>query len=134
EQALAEQRRRVGALVLDLGEGVELREVRVAGRTVPLDDFPLLLLPGTVDVEVFGMGPDERRSRPAYITGGETYELYVAPFDSGRVPPPEVRPELDDPVDALRQARRQRQLRTAFWAGTGLTASAGIALAVVGGI
>lgn len=134
EQALAEQRRRVGSLTLDLGEGVELREVRVAGRTVPLDDFPMLLLPGTVDVEVFGMGPDERRSRPAYITAGETYELYVAPFDTATVLPPVVSPRGRDEIDEQRLVRRRRQLRTTFWVGVGATAAAGIATAVLGGV
>lgn len=131
EQALAEQRRRVGELVLSLGEGVELREVRVAGRTVPLDDFPLLLLPGTVDVEVFGLGPDERRTRPAYITGGEVTTLYVAPFESDAVVVP---PEEPRPVDGDLIKRRRRQQRITFWVGTGLTAAAGVATAVTGGI
>lgn len=135
EQALAEQRRRVGELVITLGEGVELREVRVAGRTVPLDDFPLLLLPGTVDVEVFGLQADERRSRPAYITPGEEFTLYIAPFDSKVVDEVEPSgPVLGGGVDPLRQARRQRQQRAAFWVGTGLTAVSGIALAVTGGL
>lgn len=131
EQALAEQRRRVGELVLTLGEGVELREVRVAGRPVPLDDFPLLLLPGTVDVEVFGLRPEERRSRPAYITGGEVTTLYVAPFEpAGAV----VRPVVPRPIDVDLMERRRRQQRVTFWVGTGLTVAAGVATAVTGGI
>lgn len=136
EQALAEQRRRVGELVIALGEGVELREVRVAGRTVPLDDFPLVLLPGTVDVEVFGLKPDERRSRPAYITAGESFTLYVAPFDSESqvVRSPVLPPPNDDPVDELRLERRQRQLVAAFGVGAGLTAASGVAMAVTGGL
>ena len=134
EKALAEQLRRVGYLQLDLGEGVELREVKVAGRTVPLDDFPLLLLPGTVDVEVFGMGPDERRSRPAYITAGETYPFYVAPFDRPAESREGAQGGPDRELDLLRWKQRQRQLRTTFWVGTGLTAAAGIALSVTGGL
>ncbi|WP_266219619.1 hypothetical protein [Paraliomyxa miuraensis] len=134
EQALSEQARRVGHLKLELGEGVELREVRVAGRTVPLDDFPVLLLPGTVDVEVFGMGPDERRSRPAYITAGETYELYVAPFDPLVVPKVGAPEGTNREFDQLRWEQRQRQLRTTFWVGAGLTAAAGVALAATGGL
>jgi len=136
EQARAEQRRRVGELAIALGEGVELREVRVAGRTVPLDDFPLLLLPGTVDVEVFGLQADQRRSRPAYITPGEVTTFYVAPFEPEVVPRPVVTPDVrrDDELDAVRQERRQRQLRGTFWAGLGLTAAAGIATGVTGGI
>jgi hypothetical protein len=131
EQALLEQRRLVGELVITLGEGVKLREVKVAGRPVPLEDFPLVLLPGTVDVEVFGLQSDERRSRTAYITAGEPFTFYVAPFDAEVVPPPVVTPPQDD---TLRVERRQQRLETTFWVGTGLTAASGVALAVMGGL
>jgi tetratricopeptide (TPR) repeat protein len=134
ERALAEQRRRVGELVLALGEGVELREVKVAGRTVPLEDFPLVLLPGTVDVEVFGLGPDEHRIRPASITGGEVTTLYVAPFEAEVAIPPDVAPPRGEPVDERRLERRQRGLKVAFWTGTGLTAASAVGLAVLGGL
>jgi hypothetical protein len=131
ERALAEQRRLVGELVITLGDGVKLREVKVAGRTVPLDDFPLVLPPGTVDVEVFGLEPDERRSRAAYITAGEVFTLYVAPFDAEVIPGPVPTPTKDD---TRRLERRQRQMKTTFWVGTGLTAVSGVALAVTGGL
>jgi len=101
---------------------------------VPLDDFPLLMLPGTVDVELFGMGPDDRRTRPAYITAGEVSEVYVAPFERGATvepPLPEAGPEMDDP---RRTAQRRRALRTTFWTGVGLTAASGVALGVLGGL
>jgi tetratricopeptide (TPR) repeat protein len=133
EEALAEQQRRVGELTIALGDGVKLREVRVAGRTVPLEDFPLLLLPGTVDVEVFGLGPDERRSRPAYITAGETFTLYVAPFESETVRVTGPKPP-DTAVDELRLEQRQRRLKVAFWAGAGLTVASGVVTAVTGGL
>lgn len=133
QAALAEQRLRVGELVLSLGEGVKLREVRVAGRVVPLDDFPLLLLPGTVDVEVFGLGPEERRSRPVSITGGEQTTFYVAPFEREAVTRPDPEPDPDD-VDDLRPERRRLALRVGFWVGTGLTVASGTALAVMGAL
>jgi hypothetical protein len=135
KQLRAEQRGLVGELVLTLGEGVKLREVRVAGRTVPLVDFPLLLPPGTVDVEVFGLRPEDRRSRPASITAGEVTTLYVAPFESESavVPRPEVEPP-DDGIDEARLARRRRQLRVTFWTGVGLTAASAAAMAVTGSL
>lgn len=134
EQALAEQRRRVGELTLRIPEGVALREVRVAGRPVPLDEFPLLMLPGTVDVELFGMGPGDRRMRPAYITAGETYEVYVAPFEVDVVPIPTVVETDPEPSDRLRTHLRVRRLRVTFWTGVGLTAASGAALGVLGGL
>jgi hypothetical protein len=131
--ALQELWRRVGELTLEVADGVALREVRVAGRTVPPDDFPLLMLPGTVDVELFGMGPEDRRTRPAYITAGEVYTVYVAPFATDTIPKP-VGPDNDVEVDRLRRDRQQRALKTSFWLGTGLTAASGVALAVMGGL
>jgi hypothetical protein len=133
KQALAEQRRLVGELVLTLGEGVKLREVKVAGHTVPLDDFPLLLPPGTVDVEVFGLGPEERRSRPASITAGEVTTLYVAPFETKVVPRPIEEPS-EVRVDEARLAQRRRRLRVAFWTGVGLTTASAAALTVTGSL
>jgi len=134
EKSLAEQRRRVGELTLKIADGVELREIRVGGRTIPVEDFPLLMLPGTVDVELFGMGPDDRRTRPAYITGGEVYEVYVAPFQVDIIPTPPV--VGGDPVedDRLRREQRQRRLKITFWSGVGLTAASGVAAGVMGGL
>jgi hypothetical protein len=139
EQALEELRPRVGELALELGEGVKLSQVKVAGRTVPLDDFPLVLVPGTIDVEVFGLRPNERRTRSVTIVGGESQTFYVAPFEAPQVvvvPPPGPTPEVarDDERDDLRVERRRNALRTTFWVGAGLTAASGIATAVMGGL
>ncbi len=134
EKALAEQRLRVGELVLSLGEGVRLREVRVDGRVVPLDDFPLVLLPGTVDVEVLGLGPEERRTRAAYITGGETTTFYVAPFEPRVATPSGPTTDPNDTADELRLERRRQALRTSFWVGTGLTAASATAMTVMGSL
>ncbi|MCH9688510.1 MAG: tetratricopeptide repeat protein [Deltaproteobacteria bacterium] len=131
QRAMDEQRRLVGELRLELDEGVDLREIRVAGRPVPRVDFPLLLLPGSVDVELFGREPEQRRRWVVTISAGEPYTLYVAPFEtepvitegSGR----------DAELERFERDRRQRRLRTSFWVGTGLTGLSGIALAVLGG-
>lgn len=135
EQMLGDQVRLVGELNLDLADTVELREVRVAGRTVPLDDFPLLLRPGPADVELFGLEPEQRRTRVAYITAGETFTLYVAPFVTEVVQRPDVPDATPDPrIDEARAQRRQRILMTSFWVGTGLTAASAVALGVMGGL
>lgn len=134
EELSSELQLRVGTLVLELAEGMRLREVRVAGRVIPLDDFPLVLLPGTFDVEVFGLGPEERRTRTVYITGGEVTTFYVPPFEPATVPT--VRPRPDDPpmIDELALERRRFALQVAFGVGAGLTAVSGSALAVMGGL
>lgn len=135
EQMLGEQVRLVGELNLDLADAVQLREVKVAGRTVPLDDFPLLLRPGPADVELFGLEPEQRRTRVAYITAGETFTLYVAPFVTEVVQRPSVPDEPPEPrVDEARARRRQRILMTSFWVGTGLTAASTVAMGVMGGL
>lgn len=131
EKALTEQRQLVGELTLSLAEGVRLRDVRVDGRSIPLDDFPLLLLPGTVDVEVLGLGPDDRRRKPASITGGEVTSFYVAPFEP-ETPP--VVTDTDDTVVTRPDPRRQRALMIGFGVSAGLTLVSGAATGVLGGL
>lgn len=131
EKALAQQRQLVGELVLSVAEGVRLRDVRVDGRSIPLDDFPLLLLPGTVDVEVLGLGPEDRRRKPASITGGEVTSFYVAPFEP-ETPPVDRDP--DDTVVTRPDPRRQQALTIGFGVGAGLTLVAGAATGVMGGL
>ena len=130
--AFEKQRRLIGELLLDPAEDVQLREIKVGGRTVPLEDFPILLPPGEVDVELFGIGPDQSRLRVARIKAGQTFTLYVAPFRKEVVvnPPPTQDPE----IEAQRQRRRQRALKTTFFIGAGLTAASGVALGVMGGL
>ncbi|MCA9650291.1 MAG: hypothetical protein KC501_10305, partial [Myxococcales bacterium] len=134
QELLSDQMRLVGELRLDLAEGVLLSEVRVAGRTVPLDDFPLLLRPGPVDVELFGVEPDQRRNRVAYITAGEQFPLYVAPFVTDVSPPLVTDPGPDREAERQRAERRRRILRTSLWVGTGLTAASAVALTVMGSL
>ncbi len=134
QKILSGQRRLVGELRLDLAVGVDLREIRVAGRTVPRVDFPLLLLPGSVDVELFGVHPDQRRRWVVNIAAGEPYTLYVAPFDTAEVGGPTPPTPEDPELDRLQRERRRQRLRTSFWVGTGLTAMSGIALAVMGSL
>lgn len=135
QELLDEQLRLVGELRLDLAEGVTLLEVRVAGRTVPQDEFPLLLRPGPVDVEMFGEGPEQHRARVAYITAGEPFTLYVAPFITEEAPSATGEPdEAALEAERRRAVRRQRILKTTFWSGVGLTAGSGVALALFGGL
>lgn len=134
EELLSEQRLRVGELVLELAQGVRLREVRVAGRVIPLDDFPLVLLPGTFDVEVFGPGPEEHRTRTVYITGGETSTFYVPPFETETGQTVDPRRDDEPVIDELAVARRRLALQIGFGVGAGLTLISGTAMGVMGGL
>lgn len=134
ERALGAQLRLVGTLRLSFSEPVDVREVRVAGRTVPLDDFPVYLLPGAVDVELFGTAPNQKREWVAYMRPGESFTISITPFDDEAVvAPPELPPDRGGP-DPARQRRIQRGLRTSFWAGVGLTGASTVALSVMGGL
>lgn len=132
--ALEGQKRLVGELKLAFTEPLDIREVRVAGRTVPLSDFPVFLLPGAVDVELFGTAADQRREWVAYISAGETFTISVSPFDTEVVVrPPELPPDRTDD-DEARRRRLRRALRKTFWVGAGLTGASAAALAVMGGL
>ena len=58
-------RQLVGELKLQLDEDVVLRGVKVADKMVPLDDFPLLVLPGSFIVELSG----PKDGTPAQLRG-----------------------------------------------------------------
>lgn len=137
--SLEKLRRFVGELHLDIAPGVELREVRVGGRVVPLEDFPVLLMPGPIDVELYGKEPDDQRVRVPRIAPGEQYRLSVEPF--GSPPSPRVDPGDEprssdpDPVrDPARDLRRQQILRGLFWTGLGVTLAAGASTGALGGL
>ena len=145
EQTVERLRRQVSELVLAVEPNVELDEVRISGRVVPLEDFPLLLTPGPVEVEVRGTQPDQLKTRIVRLNPGETSRLYIGPFpaeqvvvrpDPGSNPPPSEDPRVVAERRAFREAeeRRTRALRIAFWTGTAFTAASGVATAVLGGL
>lgn len=135
EETVARLRRQVGELVLVIEPGVKLREIRVGGHVVPLDDFPLLLPPGAVDVELLGFEADEQTTRIARLTAGESYRLHVNPWK--RPPPPVVedRPSVAGPEPTQTyDPRRAKALRGVFWSGLALTGASGAALATLGAL
>jgi hypothetical protein len=126
----------VGELQLDLSPEVKLREIRVAGRVVPLEDFPLLLMPGPTEVELYGLEPEDHRVRLPRITAGEVYVLRVTPFV--RVPPPRLEPDKP-PVtgpsarELEEQRRRTAMMKRGFWAGVGVTLATGATTGILAG-
>lgn len=113
--------------------------IRVAGRERTLDEFPLAMLPGEIEIEV--EASDGRKGSERYtLAAGESLVVDVrALLPSPIVEPP--RPELEDPDRAQREAaqrdiathgRRLRVLRPATWAGLGVTGAAGVTILTVG--
>ena len=138
EETLRRLMRRVGQLDLVVEPGVDVREVRVQGRTVPLEDFPLVMEPGPVEVTVYGSEDDDLLNRVARLTAGDETRVYVGPFDAPaprvRTPPPETQTPGETPVRVVDSERRQRVLRGVFWGGLAATLGSGVALGVVGGL
>lgn len=138
ELTLERQLRKVGELRLVVEPGVEIREVRVSGRVVPIEDFPIVLDPGEIDVEVFGLDADERQFSIVRLRAGKQSSLYVPPFDQPAEEDPRTRLPDPDPRERLaeleRLERRKRALRTSFWAGLGFTVAAGASVGILGGL
>jgi len=113
----------------------------VAGERRELDELPILLQPGPVDIEV--VDQQGVRARDTYeVAAGEALEI-----DLDELLPP-LPPELPD-VDnveiapgpsaeqlaaARARKRRARQLRITTWVGLGLTGAAGVSVATFGGL
>lgn len=131
-------RQLVGELKLQLGRDVVLRGVKVADKMVPLDDFPLLVLPGSFIVELSGPKDGQRRSYDVTVEAGETFNVFVPPWEKPRVIDPIAGGfddnGGDDEQTLEEQRRRKRILKGAFWTGVGVTALSGVALGTVGGI
>ena len=128
----------VGELTLDVPRGVELREIRIDGKPVPLESFPLVLEPSSYEIDMFGMEAGQQRTRVVELDPGETEPLYVAPFtvepsrgDGGTISPPEADPEAIA-REQERRRRRKRALKISFWSALGATVAAGGAVAVFG--
>lgn len=131
-------RPQVGLLSLELRRGVELREIRVDGRPVPRADFPVALMPGTYEVELFGMKADQVRTFVVELYPGSDKSLDVAPFVEedrdpvvGQLPPDGPDPE-EIAARERRMARRDKALKISFWSGLGLTVAAGAATTTFG--
>jgi len=129
-------RQLVGELKLQLARDVVLRDVKVADESVPLDQFPLLVLPGSFIVELSGPNEEQRRSYDVTVEAGETFNVFVPPWEKARVVDPDggIDDGGDDGQSLEQQQRRKRILKGAFWTSIGLTAVSGGVLGTVGGL
>jgi hypothetical protein len=138
EETIVGLRLLVGELELRVPEGMLVREIRIAGRVVPMRDFPVVLLPGSYDLEVLGAERGQVYARPIELSAGETVAVEVPPFVDPRSARPATvtptGPTVDPREAAERRARRQQILRVSFWTAMGATGAAGAATATFGGL
>jgi hypothetical protein len=127
---LEELMRRVVELRLEVAAGVPLREIRINGRVTPRDDFPVLVAPGRVDVELEGSVAGQRRQRVIEVRAGETQTIVVETFDAPTVP----RDRDREPVPNGTPRSRGKWLRPAFWTGVATTSASLVAVATLGGL
>jgi len=128
EEILARVLARLVEVQLDASTGVEVREIRVNGRTVRASAFPMLVEPGTVEIELLGRESWQRVLREPRLAAGETYVIRPTPFRTAPEPP---RGNENGPVTPKR-VRNTKALKGAFWGGVGVTAASGIALTTMG--
>lgn len=127
--SLASLMRRVVELQLDVAPGVTLRQIRINGRVTPREDFPLLVGPGRVDVELEGTAPGQQRQRVIEVRAGETQTISVTSFDE----PIKVPGERNPPSGGAPR-QRGKWLRPAFWTGVALTSASLVAMGTLGGL
>jgi hypothetical protein len=118
---------RVAELRLEITEGVLVREIRINNRVTAREDFPILVAPGRVDIEYSGGLPGQKRQRVIEVRAGENPEIIVDGFDAPR------EPDIRQPPTGKPGPRRE-WVKPAFFAGIGLTAASGIALATTGAL
>jgi hypothetical protein len=129
-----ELRARVGELRVELERPGEVREVRVNGQSVPLDSFPRVILPGPVELTFVGAAPGQTVDIPSEVRAGEAATIYFPGFARPLVTPPAPKPVArPDPPPDPGPSPRQRNLKIAFWTGTGLTAASAVVMGALGG-
>jgi hypothetical protein len=139
-QAEAERRSRalralVGELTLEVANPAELRALRLDGEAVALADFPRLMLPGVVTLELEGAAPGQRRSIRVELRAGENSVVDFAGFPPPPVvvaPPPRAPQVTATAVTPPSPRDRSRALRISTWGGVAATSGAGVAVAILG--
>lgn len=115
-------------------------ELRIAGEPRRLDEFPLPLQPGELDIEV--VDADGVIGRDSYVLApGDSLVIDIRSIwpdpDPEPEPDPEVPPELDagpEPAELERAHRRARSLKIATYASLGLFGASALGWATAGGL
>src|SRR5690606_38514421 len=117
------------------------REIRVDGRVIPQQDFPLMLTPGRYDLELRGLQEGQVRTFVLELKPGQFRSVDVAPLpdesdegDAAVARPPTGPDPLELEAQKRREERRRKALRASFYTGVGLTVAAGAATATFGAL
>ena len=137
QQRALELRARLGELRLQLDSTDEIREIHVNGEVVALTDFPRLVTPGRVQLQLVGTRPEEVADIPVEVAPGGTWTVQFTGFARPEpAPPPRPTPRVirPEPTPVKAATRRGRPLPALFWTGTGLTTASAITMGVLGGL
>lgn len=115
-------------------------ELRIAGVPRRLDEFPLPLQPGELDIEV--VDADGVTGRDSYVLApGDSLVIDIRAMWPASAPDPDPEPdpppELDtgpEPAELERAHRRARGLKIATYASLGLFGASGLGWAIAGGL
>ncbi len=131
----------LGELSLRIDHPEHLRELRVNGVVVALEDFPLLLEPGPIELRFLGERPDQVVTITSEIPAGGPATIHFPGFTSAPELRPDPPPKPVQPAQPVKTATidpreqpRHRTLQGLFWAGAGLTGASAIAVGVLGGL
>lgn len=133
----AKLRTKVGELSVEVDDEVELLGIEIGDRIIPAEDFPIILTPGHYEIRERGYGPGEVRIREIDVEAGQVFSLLIVDFGAAETPPSESVTDPGPPSrpsNRLTEEERRRRLRIAFYSGVGVTAAAGIATGIVGGL
>ncbi len=114
-------------------------ELYINGERHELDELPLLITPGPVEIEVVDEAGEGARETYE-IASGESLVIDVRALLPAKVEPPS--PDIIDDhqptpeqLEGLRARKlRAKQLRTTTWIGLGLTGAAGISFGTLAGL
>jgi len=124
-------RAEVGELVLRIEDPSQILSMTLNGESIAFEDFPLRVMPGEVALEIRFADVAKPRLITSRVRSGETTVLEISPRPVVVTPEPEPEPSV---VAEPLPLPSQRGLRVAFWGGVGLSATAGIAVATLGGL
>jgi len=135
-QRVAELEARLGELTLRVDHPEAVREIRVNNVIVALDQFPLLLEPGRVDLRFIGARDDQVVDITSEVRAGGPATIHFPGFIPAPGPDPVPAPVIEPPrrPTAPRGPSGPDTLRRLFWTGAGFTGASAIAVGVLGGL